>query len=135
MLIFFDCISTRFNPLSLKTCWKKIVTQAIASISHWMKNATKMYFFVCSDTATNTKTSYICISCGCQLQTSQNWKLIYDIPNGHLKEKPTIKLGKIIGVNPNSFKAIKEVLFNLLQQVKSDERTWVRIGLTGCHIE
>ena len=74
-------------------------------------------------TAANSKTSYICISCGCQLQTSQNQELIYDVPNGHRKEKPTIKLGEIIGVNPNSYKTIKEVLFNLLQQVKSDERT------------
>ena len=47
------------------------------------------------------------------------------------KEKPTIKIGKIIGVNPNSHKTIKEVLFNLLQQVKSDERAWVRIGFDG----
>ena len=78
-------------------------------------------------TAANTKTSYICISCGCQLQASQNRALIYDVPNRHCKEKPTLELGEIIGVNPNLYKTIKEVLFNLLQQVKSDERTWVRI--------
>ena len=94
----------------------------------------KDLFFCMQCTAANTKT-YICISSGCQLQTSQNWELIYDVPNGHHKEKPTIKLGEIIGVNPNSYKTIKEVLFNLLQQVKSDERTWARIWLTGCHIE
>ena len=50
-------------------------------------------------TAANNKTSYICISCGCQPQTSQNQELIYDVPNGHHKEKPTIKLGEIIGVS------------------------------------
>ena len=50
---------------------------------------------------------------------------------GHCKEKPTIKLGEIISVNPNSYKTIREVLFNLLQQVKSDERTRVRIGFDG----
>ena len=65
-------------------------------------------------TATNTKT-YLCISCGCQLQMSQNPELIYDVPNGHPKEEPTIKLGEIIGFNPNSYKTTKEVLFNLLQ--------------------
>ena len=53
------------------------------------------------------------------------------VPNGHPKEKPTIKLGEIIGVNPNSYKTIKEVLFNILQQVKSDERTSVKIGFDG----
>ena len=64
-------------------------------------------FFCMQCTAANSKTSYICISCGCQLQTSQNRELIYDVPNGHCKEKPTIKLGEIIGVNPNSYKTIK----------------------------
>ena len=88
-------------------------------------------FFCMQCTAANTKASSLCISCGCQLQTSQNRELMYDVPNGHPKEKPTIKLGEIIGVNPNSYKTIKEVLFNLLQQVKSDERTWVRIGFDG----
>ena len=42
---------------------------------------------------------------------SQNWELIYDVPNRHHKEKPTIKLGEIIGVNPNTYKIIKEVLY------------------------
>ena len=64
-------------------------------------------FFCMQCTAANCKTSYICISCGCQLQTSHNRELIYDVPNGHCKEKPTIKLGEIIGVNPNSYKTIK----------------------------
>ena len=41
-------------------------------------------FFCMQCTAANTKTSYICISCGCQLQTSQNRELIYDVPNRHL---------------------------------------------------
>ena len=59
-------------------------------------------------TAANSKTSYICISCGCQLQMPQNRELIYDVPNGHHKEKPTIKLGEIIGVNLNSYKTIKK---------------------------
>ena len=41
-------------------------------------------FFCMQCTAANTKTSYICISCGCQLQTSQNRELIYDVPNRHI---------------------------------------------------
>ena len=49
-------------------------------------------------TAANTKTSYVCILSGCQLQTSQNQELIYDVPNGHPKDKPTTKLGEIIGI-------------------------------------
>ena len=74
-----------------------------------MKNVIKIYFFCMQCAAANTKT-YTRISCGCQLQTSQNQELIYDVPNGHHKEKPTIKLGEIIHVNPNLYKTIKEVL-------------------------
>lgn len=81
-------------------------------------------------TATNTKTSSLCISCGCQLQATQNQELIHDGPNGQPKEKPTIKLGKIIGVNPNLYKTIDQ-LFNLLRQLKSDERIWLRAGSDG----
>ena len=50
-------------------------------------------FFCMQCTAANTKT-YTCISCGCQLQTSQNQELIYDVPNGHHKEKPPKNWGK-----------------------------------------
>ena len=37
---------------------------------------------------------------------------MYDVPNGHPKEKPTIKVGEIIGVNLNFYKTIREALFN-----------------------
>ena len=47
------------------------------------------------------------------------------------KKKPTVKLGKIIGINPNLYKTIKEVLFTLFRHVKSDETTYVRIGFNG----
>ena len=47
------------------------------------------------------------------------------------KKKPTAKLGKIIGINPNLYKTIKEVLFTLFRHVKSDETTCVRIGFNG----
>ena len=67
-------------------------------------------------TVANIKTSSLCILRGCQLQTTKNRELMYDVPNGHPKEKSTTKFGKIISVNPNSYKTIKEVLFNLLQQ-------------------
>ena len=33
------------------------------------------------------------------------------------KKKPTVKLGKIIGINPNLYKTIKEVLFTLFRHV------------------
>ena len=93
-------------------------------------NVANIYFFCMHCTATNTKTSSPCVSCVCQLQATQNQELMHDGPNGQPKGKPTIKLGKIIGVNPNLYKTIDQ-LFNLLRQLKSDERTWVRIGFDG----
>ena len=41
------------------------------------------------------------------------------------------KIRQTTGVNLNLYKTLKEVLFNLLQQVKSDQKTWVRIGFHG----
>ena len=53
---------------------------------------------------------------------------MYNVPNGHLENIPSIKLGKIIGVNSNSYSSIKKVLCNLISQTESDERTWIRVG-------
>ena len=53
---------------------------------------------------------------------------MYNVPNGHLENIPSIKLGKIISVNSNSYSSIKKVLCNLILQTESDERTWIRVG-------
>ena len=55
-----------------------------------------------------------------------------EVPDCLPKESPLVDLGEIIGVNPNSYKAITEVLRNLLSQTKvGDQRTWVRIDFDG----
>jgi hypothetical protein len=55
-----------------------------------------------------------------------------DVPNGHPAEKPSIKMGEIIGVNPNSKASLKVVLAKLSEQAGiGKEREWVRIGFDG----
>ena len=56
---------------------------------------------------------------------------MYNVPNGHPENLPTIKLGKIIGVNPNSYSSIKKVLCNLISQTVSDECRWIAVGFDG----
>ena len=68
------------------------MADATASISHWMKECDKYLFFCMHCTAANTKTSSLCISCGCQLQMTQNQELMHDGPNGHPKEKTHRKI-------------------------------------------
>ena len=54
------------------------------------------------------------------------------VSSTHSKELPSIKLGEIIGVNPNSYQTIREVLQNLLLQAGVlTKREWVRIGFDG----
>ena len=69
--------------------------------------------------------------CHHQYKTSLDRKTMYNVPNGHPENIRWIKLGEIIGVNPNSYSNIKKVLCNLILQTESDKRTWIRVGFDG----
>lgn len=56
-----------------------------------------------------------------QYKTSLDSKTIYNVRNGHRENIPSIKLGEIIGVNPNSYSSIKKALWSLILQTESDE--------------
>ena len=46
--------------------------------------------------------------------------------------RKNIKLGEIIGVNPNSYETVKQVLLNFLEQAEvPQKRKWVRVGFDG----
>ena len=50
----------------------------------------------------------------------------------HVTQKKHIKLGEIIGVNPNSYETVKQVLLNFLEQAEvPQKRKWVRVGFDG----
>ena len=68
-----------------------------------------------------------CSACHHQYMTSPDRKSMYNVPNGHPKYIPLIKLGKIIGFNTNSYSSIKKMFCNLISQTVSDERTWIRV--------
>ena len=52
--------------------------------------------------------------------------------DNHPDDPPSIKLGEIIPVNPNSYKSIKIVFKNLQDQSEvGKKRKWVRIGFDG----
>jgi len=43
-----------------------------------------------------------------------------------------VKLGEIIGVNPNGIESVKEVLMNIMTQCDiGNSRQWVRVGCDG----
>ena len=69
-----------------------------------------------------------CSKCYHQYKKSPDHKTMYNVPNGHPENIPSIKLGKIIGVNPNSHINIQKVLD---QFDKSDECTLIRVGFDG----
>ena len=74
-----------------------------------------------------------CPFCKNSSQTISSRELLYgDIPHNHPNEKPSIKIGEIIGVNPNSRTTIKQVLENLCKQGKvGTERAWICLGFDG----
>ena len=63
----------------------------------------------------------LCCICHHQYETSPDCKTMYNIPNRHPENIPLIKLGEIIGVNPNSYSSIKKALWSLILQTESDE--------------
>ena len=70
-------------------------------------------------------------TCHHQYMTSPDRKTMYNVPNGHPENIPSIKLGEIIGVSRNRYGSIKKVLCNLILQTLSDEHTWIRVGFNG----
>ena len=78
-----------------------------------------------------------CNVCQFSFTTFPSREALYsEVPDCHSKESPLVDLGEIIGVNPNSYKTITEVLQNLLSQTKvGDQRAWVRIGFDGVRIK
>ena len=129
-MLFFNLIDAKFNLLSWEICWKKIMTEATASINHWIKECDKYFFFLyalyCNKYQNFIPLYFVWMSTSSNTKSRANawWS------KWTTKSKPTIKLGKIIGVNPNLYKTIDQ-LFNLLRQLKSDEKTWIRIGFDG----
>ena len=74
----------------------------------------------------NEKGSYSCSSCSVSFKTFRDREKLYE------NVTPDIKLGEIIGVNPNSNEAVKQVLLNLLEQAEvPQKRKWVRVGFEG----
>ena len=59
-------------------------------------------------------------------------ELYENVPSCHSEKTPHIKLGEIIGVKPNSYETVKQVLLNLLEQAEvPQKRKWVHVGFDG----
>lgn len=59
-------------------------------------------------------------------------ELYSDVPSCHFELPAMVKMGEVIGVNPNSRESVKEVLKNVLKQCDvGRSRKWVRIGCDG----
>ena len=81
----------------------------------------------------NEKGSYSYSSCSVSFKTFRDREELYENVTSCQSEKtPDIKLGEIIGVNPNSFEAVKQALLNLMEQAEvPQKRKWVRVGFEG----
>ena len=65
----------------------------------------------------NEKVNKVCNFCDFVFDTLLSRKALYgDISSYHPENPPEIKLGEIIGVNPNSYEIIKTVPENLPEQ-------------------
>lgn len=74
-----------------------------------------------------------CCFCHYGFKNFLNRKDLYgDVPNGHPEKPPEIELGEVIDCNPNSYKAIYDVLESLIKQGGVGElRKWIHIGFDG----
>ena len=74
----------------------------------------------------NEKVNKVCNFCDFVFDTLLSRKALYgDISSYHPENPSEIKLGEIIGVNPNSYETIKPVLENLREQAGADHHlTW-----------
>ena len=81
----------------------------------------------------NPKASRVCSKCEFNFVNFPSREELYgDVPDGHPKAKPVIKLGEVIDENPNSFKSITSVLKDLHKQYSvGEDRKWLRVGFDG----
>ena len=77
------------------------------------------------------KGSYSCSSCSVSFKTFCDGEEMYEnVPS--VTQKKHLKLGEIIGVNPNSYETVKEVLLNLFEQAEvPQKKKWVHVGFGG----
>ena len=90
--------------------------------------------FICpSCLNVNEKANQVCNFCDFAFDTLLSRKALYDdISSYHPENPPEIKLGEIIGVNPNSYEIIKTVLENLQEQAGvGKEKGWTQVGFDG----
>ena len=87
---------------------------------------------------TGAPTSHFLLSkidpnCFVSFKTFRDREQLYEnVPSCHPEKTPHIKLGEIIGVNPNSYETVKEVFLNLWEQAEvPQKRKWVRVGFDG----
>jgi ribosomal protein L40E len=75
----------------------------------------------------------ICPKCSNKRHNISDRIVLYgDVPSVHPDAKPSVKMGEIIGVNPNSKDTLTCVLDNLSKQCGIGEgRAWVRLGFDG----
>ena len=80
--------------------------------------------------APSSEQLYLCMKCGSEIPNSASLcstchhkympsldhKTIYNVPNGHPENIPSIKLGVIIGFSTNSYSSTKKLLCNLILQ-------------------
>ena len=87
-------------------------------------------YIICMKFCSFVKLSEYCTECGFASKTFPSRQLLYgSIPDCHPKELPSVKLRDIIGVNPNSYKTITEVLKNLVNQAEvGDKRVWIEVS-------
>ena len=64
--------------------------------------------------------------------TSDRLALYGDIPSKHPPSTPSVKMGEIIDLNPNSYLTVKTLLHNLRDQAEVGvKRKWLRVGFDG----
>ena len=80
----------------------------------------------------NEKSNNTCNYCQHDPNIIEDRSLLYDIPCNLPKFPPTIALGEVIGVNPNSRETVKYVLREISNQCMGGSlRKWIRIGCDG----
>ena len=74
-----------------------------------------------------------CNKCHHNLANEKSRSALYEsVPSKHPEEPPIVKIGEIIGVNPNARETVKEAMIDLSIQAKlGEKRFWVRYGFDG----
>lgn len=102
-------------------------------VSYYMadENRGKCVCVKCSEIYQNSVSK--CPNCGYNPNTITDRTILYEgVPSKHPDHPPNVKLGEIIGVNPNGIESVKEVLMNIMTQCDvGNSRQWVRVGCDG----